>query len=338
METATVTHHFERGQLSEMVEKLLSVRAVCAGVAVSFLGAIGLLLTSCSSDSPPASPQAEAFVPMAEYSGIIASSEFVVGQNRFPFGLVSEDGQLLEGAQVNVRFYYLKQESSELRSEAPAIFRQIEGVTPHLHPAGKIHEHLEVQGVYIVDQAQFDTPGFWGVEFVAKTSDGRQPKIQGRAFEVKTQSKVPNIGDMVPPSRNLTLSDVDNIEQIETRVPPDNMHELSVAQALERGRPFVVVFATPMFCVTRMCGPVTDIAASLHDRYKDEVNFIHIEPWDLSIARGEGRLVPIAVALEWNLPTEPWVFVMDQAGRVAARFEGVVSSEELEAAILTVLR
>jgi hypothetical protein len=339
-----------------MVKKIERAGWIRAGVAVSFLGAIGLLLAACSSASSPAAkltpaatatkaatiaPAAsgpEAFVPMAEYSGIIASSEFIVGQNRFPFGLVSEDGQLLEHAQVNVRFYYLKQDSSELRAEAPAIFREVRGVTPHPHPDGEVHEHLEVRGAYTVSQVEFDTPGFWGAEFVVKTADGRQPKIQGRAFEVKSQSAVPNIGDRVPPSMNLTLADVDNIEQIETRVPPDNMHRLSVAQALERGKPFVVVFATPMFCVTRMCGPVTDITASLHDRYKEQVNFIHIEPWDLRIARGEGRLVAISVVLEWKLPTEPWVFVVDEAGRVAARFEGLVSSEELEAAILAVLR
>ncbi len=338
-----------------MVKKRESAGWIGTGVAVSLLGSIGLMLVilmACGSSATavpaatatkaataaPATPGPEAFVPMAEYSGILASSEFVIGQNRFPFGLVSEDGQLLENAQVDVRFYYLKQDSSELRVEAPAIFRQIKGVTPHQHADGKVHEHLEVRGSYIVDQVRFDTPGFWGAEFVIKTADGRQPKVQGRAFEVKTRSTVPNVGDRVPPSKNLTLADVDNIEQIETRVPPDNMHDLSVAQALERGQPFVVVFATPMFCVTRMCGPVTDVVASLHDRYKDQVNFIHIEPWDLTIARGAGRLVPIAVVLEWKLPTEPWVFVVDEAGRVAARFEGLVSSEEVEAAILAVLR
>ena len=115
------------------------------------------------------------------------------------------------------------------------------------------------------------------------------------------------------------------------------MHELSVAQALELEKPFSVVFATPRFCFTRMCGPVTDIAAALHDRYKERVNFIHIEPWDLKITRSEGRLVPIDVALEWNLPTEPWVFVVDGDGKVSSRFEGLVSSEELENAITAVL-
>ena len=300
------------------------------------LGAMALL-AACSSGPSEATPAANPVPGAPEYSGIIASSEFVVGENRFPFGLVSDDGSLLENAQVLVRFYLLGQESSELRGEAQAKFREIRGVTPHQHADGEIHEHLEVRGAYIIDEVSFDTPGFWGAEFVATAPDGRLIQIQQRAFEVREKSIVPFIGEPVPPSRNLTLADVDDIEEIETRIPPDNMHELSVAQALELGKPFVVVFATPMFCVTRMCGPVTDIAAALHERYKEQVNFIHIEPWDLKIARGEGRLVPIDVALDWNLPTEPWVFVVDEEGKVASRFEGLVSSEELENAITTVL-
>ena len=86
-----------------------------------------------------------------------------------------------------------------------------------------------------------------------------------------------------------------------------------------------------------MCGPVTDIVASLHSRFQDKVNFIHIEPWDLQLARTEGRLVANDIALEWNLPTEPWVFVVNEDGNVAARFEGLVASEELADAITALL-
>ena len=100
----------------------------------------------------------------------------------------------------------------------------------------------------------------------------------------------------------------------------------------------MVVFSTPLFCVTRMCGPVTDVAAELHGLYHGQVNFIHIEPWDLAIARSEGKLEPTQITLEWNLPTEPWVFLINQEGRVAARFEGLVSSEELEGAITALIQ
>ena len=32
---------------------------------------------------------------------------------------------------------------------------------------------------------------------------------------------------------------------------------------------------------------------------------------------------------EWGIRTEPWVFVVDADGRLAARFEGVVTEDEL---------
>ena len=36
---------------------------------------------------------------------------------------------------------------------------------------------------------------------------------------------------------------------------------------------------------------------------------------------------------EWLLPTEPWTFVVDADGRVAMRFEGLVTVEEVLAAL-----
>ncbi len=310
--------------------KLPAYRAWPGGLV---FGVALLVMAACSSPSAPGSSDGSPQPGQPEYSGFLAASEFVVGNNRFPFGLLSMDGQLLESAQVQVRFYLLAQETNELKVQAPARFRQVEGVTPHRHDDGQVHEHVEVRGVYVVDRVNFDQPGFWGAEFLAATAGGPRLEVQGAAFEVKAESPVPAIGDPAPPSRNLTLADVDSIEEIETRSPPDDMHQLSVMQALEEGRPFVVVFATPMFCVTRMCGPVTDVAAALQERYQDRVNFIHIEPWDLAVARGQGKLVPIDIMLEWNLPTEPWVFVVDEKGLITARFEGLVSSDELEAAL-----
>ena len=302
--------------------------------------ALSFLAVACSSsDSAPSTPVSTPTTPGSpEFSGIVAATEFAVGENRFPFGILSIDGGLLEDAQVNVSFYSLQPEQApEFRSEAPAKFRRIEGVTPHEHEDGTIHEHIDARTVYVVDGVRFDDPGFWGAEFAVTSASGEQLEVRGLAFEVKTETSAPDIGDQVPPSRNLTVHDVDNIEEIDTHVPPDDMHDLSVVQALEQGKPFVVVFSTPMFCVSRMCGPVTDVAIQLQGRYGGQVSFIHIEPWDLAIARGEGRLVQIDIAKEWNLPTEPWIFVVNEQGRVASRFEGLVSTEELEAAIISAI-
>jgi hypothetical protein len=42
--------------------------------------------------------------------------------------------------------------------------------------------------------------------------------------------------------------------------------------------------------------------------------------------------VPVPATVEWGLPTEPYIFVVDSAGRVTAKFEGVASDDELRAA------
>ena len=318
--------------LSDIITLVQSFHRPRAWPLVSLALLVVALACSTSSATSTSLPQ----IPQA--GALVAASEFIVGEDRFPFGLVSQDGSLLENAEVRVRFHYLTEGATELKGEAQARFHQIEGVTPHQHADGQIHEHAELRGIYVAKGVEFDIPGSWGAEFLARDAVGRQLQVQGSAFEVRTESAVPYVGDPVPSSRNLTLADVESIEEIETRVPPDDMHEFSVAQALEAGRPFVVVFATPMFCATRMCGPVTDIAAALQSRFRDKVDFIHIEPWNVPIARAEGRLVPNDVTLEWNLPTEPWVFVVNEEGKVAARFEGLVTSEELSGAITALLK
>ena len=40
---------------------------------------------------------------------------------------------------------------------------------------------------------------------------------------------------------------------------------------------------------------------------------------------------------EWALPSEPWTFLVDGDGKVAAKFEAFTSLEELEDALLEVL-
>ena len=267
------------------------------------------------------------------YSGLIAASEFVVGENRFPFGLVSREGEFLEGADVTVRFYSLREDDPLLLTEEPAVWRTVEGVTPHLHDDGSTHQHLDLQGVYVVDSVMIPHEGIWGAEFVVRGEYAGGISLEGAAFQVAATATVPAVGDRVPATANLTIHDVDSFAELSTRSVEDDMHNVSVASALEIGEPFVVFFASPQFCVSAMCGPVTDTMDQAQREAGPGVEFIHIEPWDLSAAREEGRLVPAPVMLEWRLPTEPWTFVVDADGRVAMRFEGLVTVEEVLAAL-----
>ncbi len=300
---------------------------------IAIVVAIAALLAACGSGSATPTPTP------AVYSGLLAASEFVTGANRFPFGLVSRDGEFLEGAEVAVRFFQIDGEQIDgedavFSTESPAVWRVVEGATPHRHPDGELHLHLDFQGVYVVDRVDFPASGVWGAEFVV--ADETQTK--GAIFEVKAVGSALAIGQRPPATENLTIHDAESFAEISTRsVEGDELHNVSVAQALEAGAPFVVFFASPQFCTSAICGPVTDTLDKARGELEGAVEFIHIEPWDLDAARNEGRLVPRPVMAEWGLPTEPWTFVVGGDGRIAARYEGLVTVGEVLSALRPLL-
>ena len=105
------------------------------------------------------------------------------------------------------------------------------------------------------------------------------------------------------------------------------MHDVDFADVVGK-KPVVLVFATPLLCQSRVCGPVVDIAEQVKSELGDKADFIHMEIYnDNEIAKGERPQVRA-----WNLPTEPWAFAIDRDGRVVARLEGAYSADELTAA------
>ena len=68
-----------------------------------------------------------------------------------------------------------------------------------------------------------------------------------------------------------------------------------------------------------------------------EGNVIHIEPFEVSTAKTEGRLIPTPTLREWGLETEPWLFIIDKNGLVFDRFEGPIPPEFLEESIQSVI-
>jgi hypothetical protein len=162
---------------------------------------------------------------------------------------------------------------------------------------------------------------------------GGPTRIQGLAeLEVADDAQTPAVGDKAPASDTPTLADVKgDAENLTTREPPDvGMLRYSVEELLERGEPFVLVFATPKFCTSRTCGPVVDVADVVRRRYeKRGVRFVHVEIYEeLNPALGPNRWTR-----EWMLPNEPWTFVVGGDGRIRAKFEGAVSVRELDAAV-----
>ena len=97
----------------------------------------------------------------------------------------------------------------------------------------------------------------------------------------------------------------------------------------------MVTFATPRYCTSRTCGPVVDVVDYVRRRFASTgIRFIHVEVYkDNRPPLGYNRWMR-----QWGLRTEPWTFVVGGDGRIKARFEGSVSTGELESAIRRFLR
>lgn len=171
-------------------------------------------------------------------------------------------------------------------------------------------------------------PGtYW---FLAEPQGGPEAVQALGNVVVERSTSAVSVGEDAPMSETPTIATAPP-SQITTKVPPDvTLLRHSVAGSLRAGLPFVVTFATPEFCSSRACGPVVDVVEEVARRLEGgDVRFIHVEVFtDNDPTRGYNRWMR-----EWGLRTEPWTFVVGRDGKVAERYEGVVSVRELEAAV-----
>ncbi len=118
-----------------------------------------------------------------------------------------------------------------------------------------------------------------------------------------------------------------------------DLDRMTIAEAISGGLPTLVTFATPAFCTSATCGPQVEVVSTIKERYKGRANFIHIEvydnPHEMEGDVSKGRLSPLLD--EWGLRSEPFTFVIDADGLVAAKFEGFATEDELESALQEVI-
>jgi hypothetical protein len=191
----------------------------------------------------------------------------------------------------------------------------------------------EGRGVYAAN-VSFGEAGFWAAQVTADLADG---PLTGRVvFEVFETNRYPAVGEKAPRTDNLTVSSDDAPrEAVDSRardgepVPDPELHQMTIEESIRRREPALVVFATPVYCVSRFCGPITDMAAGLEKEYGDRVNIIHVEIW-----RNFQNTVVNKGAAEWVFRnqdlTEPWIYLIDASGKIAARWDNVATRPEIE--------
>lgn len=179
----------------------------------------------------------------------------------------------------------------------------------------------ESRGIYRA-HVDFDRPGTWSL--IAHLPDGSTSDPV--RFSVQPDSPIPAAGDPAVAVATPT-GGVRSLDEITTDPAPDPaFYRLSLDEAVGNGRPTVVVFATPAFCTSATCGPVLDVVKEVARSFPN-VDFVHVEVYENLSDANALTIAPAVVA--WSLPSEPWVYVVDSKGHIAADFEGTVSIEEL---------
>jgi hypothetical protein len=283
---------------------------------VAFMSALSLALAACGGE-PSTGPESDGrrsfeqpFTNVEAYP-VFASSEVVVGENRFLVGLLDDHDAPIGSPKIGmtINFYDLDRSVS-----SPVVTEDM----------GFIWIDKPYLGLY-GGSIRFPSPGKWGAE-VKVRGKGLNETVRA-SFEVKKESSTPGLGTRPPASDTPVAGDVGRLSEISTDDHPDpRFYELSIDEALEANKPFVVVFATPKFCVSQTCGPTLNVVKRVAGDFK-AVNFIHVEPYELPA--DPSNLRPVQAAVDWGLPSEPWVFVVDSSGRVAAKYEGILGPGEL---------
>ncbi len=178
----------------------------------------------------------------------------------------------------------------------------------------------------------FTGNGEWRIAALIKQGDKTTATLLPSATVGEFEA-VPKVGEKAPPIHTPTPSDVGgDIAKITTRLPPDTQNRVDYAEALGK-EPIFLLFATPQFCQSRVCGPVVDVAEQVKDQYGDKAAFIHMEIYkDNDPSKGVRPQVRA-----FHLPSEPWLFAIDRRGVIRAEIEGAFGVDRLTRVVKDVI-
>jgi hypothetical protein len=278
-----------------------------------------------------------------------AALVFYEGVNRYPFGVFHPDRSQLGDAEVAL--YIAKvpkaqpasagaQEAGEEGAKGALARARNEALEqPATGPYPAAIESLSTQPAYraqtttsdpdaatVVYTTNLDFPseGEWRIAALIKQGDELAATLLPSAT-VGEFKGIPRVGQRAPKIHTPTAADVGgDLARITTRIPPDTQNKVDYADALGR-EPIILLFATPQFCQSRVCGPVVDVAEQVKEQYGDRAAFIHMEIYnDNDPSKG---VTPQVKA--FHLPSEPWLFAIDRQGVIRAEIEGAFGVDRL---------
>jgi len=233
------------------------------------------------------------------------NSTLLVGVNRISIALLDSRQQPVNGATVSL--------------EVDAGGSRVES-----RPLDWIGPTYDDKPVYN-GTASFPRSGAYTLVAHAVLEDGT---VHSGSAQVNVTTKSPElpVGFQPPAVSQRIITDPNTrITDLDSGVPPDDWHTMTIAQGLAQHRPMLLYFGEPGFCVSQVCGPVVQILEQLCKTYCDKLVFEHIE---VRIPPGaQGPFNPAYVA--FGLSSEPWIYFVNAQGVVADRFEGPVTLADL---------
>lgn len=315
------------------------------GRLIGSLAAVALLAAACGGgdDNSPSAASTSTSPRQSRIEGQVAGYDLSIdGPQRFIIGLLTGDNRLVSFGTARLNFVYLGTKEKPLNEgtlgpniEARWIPIPGQKVDPAT-PGPRIVEPSDGAGVYEANDVRFDPAGFWGV--IATVQIGGREQTVRAQFEVLAASEVPRPGADAPRTENylpgaadVPPKAIDSRATDDGKVPDPELHQQTVAAAIASGRPTLVVVSTPVFCVSKFCGPITDAVQGLAKEFGDRMGFVHLEVW----RDFEAKTVNKAAA-EWITAGdahEPWVFLIGGDGKVLRRWDNVASEPDMRAAV-----
>jgi hypothetical protein len=258
----------------------------------------------------------------------LATSVFTVGKDRLAFGMIDDQGQFVYGPTA----VYMAP-SPDQPAQGPFVAPADVLITEGRYRSQQAASESDPFAAVYQANVDFSQKGSWAVLVVTQTGNTFVAAPARVEVSTKKDDEIPDVGEAAPKVVTDTLASVGgNEKMLDTRTPPSDMHEHSLDEVLGKKR-VALLFSTPQLCQSRVCGPVTDIALQMKAKYGDDFEFIHQEVYVDNVPNA-GLREPLQA---FRLRTEPWLFVIDENGKITARLEGSFGLDAFENALKTAL-
>ena len=241
-----------------------------------------------------------------DLSIIVISSDHHVGKNILNFAILDNNGNQITSELEKVS---IKNIDSSQEEEIEARYKI----------------WFEGKGAYR-SNLNFNQEGFHELKINFKNYESKA------IFNVNKKSITPEIGIKPPSITTLFTNNEDGLYKITSDPKPDpDFYNLSYEDSINNSEPTIILFSTPALCVSGTCGPILNNLKKAKSNFT-EFNYIHVEVYKNFIGKTLRDLDTLEVTepvIKWGIPTEPWIFFLDNKGILKSKFEGFMTEDEM---------